>query len=244
MLTKVCSKCGIEKPIKEFHKRKDSKDGHRGTCAECDCIRRKKYREENIEKERDRHIKYYYKNKEIINEKGKEYYKNNRDIILNKCKKHYLDNKDEITKRHKVYYEKNKEKVAAYHKQYYIDNKESINNKTKKYWHENKERLNAWQREYCKNNKDKFNSYNAKRRANISENTKVLTQEEQTLITEYYSTCQFLGTDKYHVDHIVPLHLGGLHHSSNLQILTVEDNLSKGAKLNYTYKHPRITLGE
>jgi len=32
MSSKVCSKCGIAKPILEFHKQKDTKDGHRSIC--------------------------------------------------------------------------------------------------------------------------------------------------------------------------------------------------------------------
>jgi len=36
---------------------------------------------------------------------------------------------------------------------------------------------------------------------------------------------------QHHVDHIIPLSKGGLHHPDNLQILTAEENLKKGAKL-------------
>lgn len=38
----------------------------------------------------------------------------------------------------------------------------------------------------------------------------------------------------HHVDHIVPLAAGGRHHPSNLQILTAEDNLKKGTKLDWS----------
>jgi len=34
----------------------------------------------------------------------------------------------------------------------------------------------------------------------------------------------------HHVDHIVPLAAGGRHHPANLQVLTAEENLRKGAK--------------
>ena len=33
--TKVCTKCGMEKPLDEFYKTKTSKDGYRGTCISC-----------------------------------------------------------------------------------------------------------------------------------------------------------------------------------------------------------------
>ena len=35
MKIKICYKCKIEKPITEFNKRKDSKDGYRNQCKEC-----------------------------------------------------------------------------------------------------------------------------------------------------------------------------------------------------------------
>ena len=80
--------------------------------------------------------------------------------------------------------------------------------------------------------------YRAKKR----NNTPVLTKQELALVNKYYKLSNMLGIN-YHVDHIKPVSKGGPTHPSNLQILTAEDNMSKGAKLNYTYKHPRITLG-
>lgn len=35
----------------------------------------------------------------------------------------------------------------------------------------------------------------------------------------------------HHVDHIIPISKGGLHHQDNLQVLTKRENLSKGNKL-------------
>ena len=39
------------------------------------------------------------------------------------------------------------------------------------------------------------------------------------------------GGTVYHVDHIMPIAKGGLHHSSNLQLATAKWNLSKGVKI-------------
>lgn len=35
METKKCKRCGIEKPLSEFHKNSSSKDGHALYCREC-----------------------------------------------------------------------------------------------------------------------------------------------------------------------------------------------------------------
>ena len=41
--------------------------------------------------------------------------------------------------------------------------------------------------------------------------------------------CNKIGIQGYyHVDHIIPLCKGGLHHENNLQILTAHQNQSKG----------------
>jgi hypothetical protein len=61
-----------------------------------------------------------------------------------------------------------------------------------------------------------------------------LTKEETQKIRLIYEECQRLSKETgilHHVDHIIPLALGGLHHPSNLQILTAEENLKKGCKL-------------
>lgn len=49
METKVCSRCGEEKELTLFRKRKDSKDGHRKECKICSSIGDKKYRDNNKE---------------------------------------------------------------------------------------------------------------------------------------------------------------------------------------------------
>jgi hypothetical protein len=74
MCKKVCIKCGEEKSLEEFHKRKSSKDGHRNECSKC------------------LNSKY----KESRKKTKTKYYKNNREEILKKTKKYRLENIDII----------------------------------------------------------------------------------------------------------------------------------------------------
>jgi len=55
-------------------------------------------------------------------------------------------------------------------------------------------------------------------------------QKIRLIYEECYRITQETGIP-HHVDHIIPLALGGLHHPSNLQILTAEENWKKGCKL-------------
>lgn len=75
------------------------------------------------------------------------------------------------------------------------------------------------------------NSNFAKRKQRMKCN---LTKEERQAIRLIYEECQRISKETgilHHVDHVVPLALGGLHHPSNLQILTAEANLKKGIKV-------------
>jgi len=76
-MIKVCSRCGLTKPIEEFKKRKDSKDGYRPECKECNksvyshSLYNRKYAEthrEQISESRKRRYKltYQYKDKPVI----------------------------------------------------------------------------------------------------------------------------------------------------------------------------------
>lgn len=43
MRTKVCTKCGGDKPINKYRKRNDRKSGYRSSCIDCDKLKNKKW---------------------------------------------------------------------------------------------------------------------------------------------------------------------------------------------------------
>lgn len=67
MQTKICSKCGKRKTIKEFHKDPNGKYGVRGTCKECRRLKIKDNRKRKMIEE----IKGSNKNEQIDNKKRK-----------------------------------------------------------------------------------------------------------------------------------------------------------------------------
>lgn len=75
---------------------------------------------------------------------------------------------------------------------------------------------------------------NAARRARLKGATVALTSKDHRLISDIYAKARaltMLTGESYHVDHIVPLVLGGKHHPDNLQVLTALENLKKGARV-------------
>lgn len=78
IITKVCTKCNIKKPLNDFHKNIRSKDGHLTVCALCRCAEQAEYRRNNIEKirafDRSRN-KLPHRRHAVLRQKNPELYK-------------------------------------------------------------------------------------------------------------------------------------------------------------------------
>lgn len=149
---------------------------------------------------------------------------------------------------HKAYYVLNAEKVAAYKKQYNIENKESIAEKRKAYREENKEKVRKQKADYAAKNSKKIVAKvtawckeNPNRRREYSHNyrarkkgrgviTPGLAEKLMALQKGRCACCGLkLGKD-YHMDHIMPLALGGSNSDENMQLLRSKCNMQKNAK--------------
>ena len=75
MGNKICTKCGINKPLNEFHNYKRNKDGKTSYCAKCNCEILKKYHKENKNNISKKAKIYRQNNKEYFNIKHKEWNK-------------------------------------------------------------------------------------------------------------------------------------------------------------------------
>tara|TARA_R110002012_G_scaffold318931_1_gene538181 strand:- start:35 stop:661 length:627 start_codon:yes stop_codon:yes gene_type:complete len=93
---KECSKCGIEKPLTEFYKDRQKKNGHRSQCKSCT----KKLYAENKEEIAKNSAKYYAKNKEKIVKRNAKYYVENKEKFAKYSVKWYTENKEEYAKRY------------------------------------------------------------------------------------------------------------------------------------------------
>lgn len=118
-----------------------------------------------------------------------------------------------------------------YAKQYDYKNKHKVYVRRKRYRETHAEYISQYLSNYKKKNPRKHSEYTARRKARkLNATPKWLTEAQIVYMKAFYALCP----DGHHVDHIVPLQgktVCGLHVPWNLQILTTEENLSKGNKL-------------
>lgn len=78
--------------------------------------------------------------------------------------------------------------------------------------------------------------YLQRRKERVTRQTPSMTQEETTRLAVTYQQRDHLNREagfiKYHVDHIIPLAAGGLHHPDNVRVVTAHENVRKGARLH------------
>lgn len=134
-ISKVCSKCKLDKPFSQYGKNKSSKYGITSSCKECE----NEYKRNNIEKIRLRDKLRYYKNIEkrkslAAIKRDKE--RSNPDKVLQVrkyLKNYYQDNKEAVQKQGKQYRVLHAEKRRMYAAEYYKNNKQEILEKQRVY---------------------------------------------------------------------------------------------------------------
>ena len=162
--TKICTKCGIEKELSEFYRRKKSIDGLCPYCKLCIKKERSIYHQKNKNKIKLKNKKYRENNKEKLEEYRKKYYKKNRERILKNKKIYNKQHKEERSKQLKIYYKNNKKKLLKKLKIYRENNKEKLFIQRKEYYNNNKEKVKMNVKKYRSKNKDKRNKRARERR--------------------------------------------------------------------------------
>lgn len=114
VLAKVCSKCGAERPLDEFYRRADSKDGRSGWCRDCArtyySAASRKWNEENRERRRELDRKRYQADPERHRATKRAYDERNREAINARARERYADGGRE---RAQAYRAKNPERGRA-----------------------------------------------------------------------------------------------------------------------------------
>lgn len=217
---KICNTCKLEKDHSCFYKASKEKDGLQYRCIECCKSYSKKYREENPEKELERHRVYLEnnkakraewekgyreKNREKLNENGRKSRLRHLEKNLERCRKHSALNREQCRENTRIWREKNLEYARDYYRQ------------------------------YAKNNPGKVNAKTVKRKTLKMKAIPRWADKEK--IDGIYIECSRISKETgilHHVDHIIPLqgkNVCGLHCETNLQIITATENLRKNNRL-------------
>ena len=95
-ITRVCRKCGQEKPLEEFAKNKECALCYRHTCKQCDRERLRKWRAANPEKAREYDRKRRAANTEKMRERFRKWYAANPDKMRECARKWRAANPDKV----------------------------------------------------------------------------------------------------------------------------------------------------
>jgi len=98
--SKACSKCLVEKPLDDFHKQSDSKDGYRTSCKDC--------------RQESQKIRYQ-NNVEALCESKRAYYAKNRDQELAYAKKYRSENRHKFAEGSRRYRSRKLENGMEYY---------------------------------------------------------------------------------------------------------------------------------
>ena len=142
------------------------------------------------------------------------------------------NNKEWIDARYKEYCEENKQEIARYRKKYREENREWILEWKSEHRKANQEQNNKYMKQYRTNNRHKYEHYNETRR--VKKLNSSVKFANKSAIDELRKRRDF-ETERtgmpYALDHIVPLKswlVCGLHWEGNLQVITKDENSSKG----------------
>ena len=236
---KTCKKCGSV----DFYKS--------GGCMPCAKERSKIYREKNpllvsiLQKE------WREKNKEKLKEKREKnadkrsgYQKEKYQLIKNdpefkeknraKAKKWRLENPEKYKLQQESLSDTQKEQKKIYQKEYNIKNAEKKREYTKKWRSENAEHVKKAKAERHRKHPEVAKRNNINRKARVRS---VGGKLSRGIIKKLYllqrGLCPCCGEkllDDYHLDHIIPIALGGKNSDDNVQLLKSTCNLRKNAK--------------
>lgn len=92
-ITRVCRKCGQEKPLEEFAKNKECVLGHSHICKQCKAEQSRKWHAANFEKAREKHRKWRAANLEKCREYDRKYYAANSE----KCREYDRKKRENLT---------------------------------------------------------------------------------------------------------------------------------------------------
>lgn len=227
---KICNVCKIEKPLEDFKKAIENKDGRTRKCKQC--FKDKLYTEEVIYKPEEGYKKCSYCKIEKLEEafyfRNKQ--KGTKQPMCKKCnhlrQRKYRANNKEKSLKYDVEYTKNRIKTDPVFKfKNYI--RKTLKRAHKKFLAEGSKSPKAEEILGCSLNF--FKEY-------------IESLFEENMSWENHGHCKIGNCDVWNIDHKIPLSTAKtekeallLNHYTNLQPMWAIDNLRKGSKILETY---------
>jgi hypothetical protein len=175
-----------------------------------------------------------YKDPEKKKAAEKAWYERNRERAAAVRKAWAERNRERKAETDKAWRERNRERAAAVRKAWAERNPERAAAVGKAWRERNPERAAAANKAWCERNRERVAERGRRRRCRKRNASIHLTENENQQLLILERTRQELQREtgrEYHIDHILPISHGGIHHPLNLRILEGSENQSKNAKL-------------
>lgn len=245
-MKKICSKCGIGKPLDEFYYsiKLTTKDKRRPECKECGNKQRQRWREENPEKyeEQKKKIREWKSlNRDKCNKYTRDQYKRNPEKVKETIRRWQTNHPDKVREMQRELYRKNADKInkrrSILHKenpQYYINRNLKITEKGRL-----NARMSASIRQSLRGNKggwhwEKLVGY-------------TVDDLKRHLEKQFQSGMSWKNMGEWHIDHITPVSIFNFETHNhidfqrcwalkNLRPLWAKENRRKNNKFSYPFQ--------
>lgn len=213
---KLCTKCHVRKPLVGFNKMSSSKDGRAWQCKGCGAAQNALWRTSNADKLKINKAAYHAANKAHFNAKSAKW---------------HLDNKERHDEYGAAYRAANREKAKARSVEWRLANVGRSRSTVAAWRKANPEKVKLIGAAFLAANPDAKKVYHANRRDRAVGRLSVgLTGKLLKLQRGLCACCSEALGDDFHLDHIMPLALGGLNEDANMQLLRATCNMRKSAK--------------
>lgn len=222
MTVKPCAKCGgLDR-------------NNSGACKACQKARSTKWQISNKEKTKLRNATYYIANKDRLVAANALWVKENPERAKAIHALWYAANKEQHNVKAAEWRRINAEKIKERFAEWAKVNREKINASNTAYAGRNVDKLKAKNKVHRQENPDLYRIYRQNRRSRKMASGGVLSSglaDKLFALQKGQCACcgQPLGND-YHLDHIMPLALGGPNTDKNMQLLRAKCNQKKGSK--------------
>lgn len=231
--TKRCTKCNVYKPLSKFSKDKDKKDGLSTRCKLCKSGEHAKWRKANPEKVKENNANWYAANTEKARAYSREYARKHPVQVkarIAACKKAHEARVEQLSPAEKAVIEKDKkDRQRVSSAKWYRKNAERARLSTSMWRMLNPDKNKQYRIAYRKEKGHIERAARHKRRASGTLSSRIV-KKLMSLQRGKCACCGIRLGNKYHLDHIVPIALGGTNTDDNVQLLHAKCNLQKAKK--------------